>query len=43
MDISSLDYVNFKRIFERGTAEVIEEDDDLLFFFDKTSETYACL
>ena len=44
MDISSLDYVNFRRIFERGTAEVIEEDDELLFFFDTISETYmlAC-
>ena len=44
MDISSLDYVNFRRIFERGTAEVIEEDDELLFFRDSVSEAYmlAC-
>ena len=39
MDISSLDYVNFRRIFERGTAEVIEEDDELLYSFDTISET----
>jgi GNAT superfamily N-acetyltransferase len=39
-----LDYVNFRRIFERGTAEVIEEDDELLFFRDSVSEAYmlAC-
>ncbi len=44
MDISSIDYVNFQTIIKRGTAEIIEESDDLLFMRDTVSDIYmlAC-
>ena len=44
MDISSIDYISFRRVIERGTAEIIEEGKDFLFLYDTVSETYmlAC-
>ena len=44
MDISSIDYISFRRVIERGTAEIIEEGEDFLFLYDSVSETYmlAC-
>ena len=37
MDLSGIEYLGFKRIMERGTAEIIEQSDDVLFIMDKVS------
>ena len=44
MDISGIDYVGLRRVIERGTAEIIEENDDCMFLHDEVSGAYmlAC-
>lgn len=44
MDISGIDYLGFSRVIDRGSAEIIEETDDMLFLYDEVSGTYmlAC-
>lgn len=37
MDLSRIEYLSFKKIMERGTAEIIEQSDDVLFIRDKVS------
>ena len=31
MDLSGIEYLGFHRVMERGTAEIIEKSDDVLF------------
>lgn len=38
MDLSGIEYLGFHRIMDRGTAEVIEKTDDVLFLHDPVSE-----
>ena len=41
MDLSGkVDYIGFKRIIDRGTADIIEESEDLLFMQDTVSKAY---
>ncbi len=40
MDINDVNYINLKTVLQRGTAEIIEETDDVLFLYDSVSETY---
>ena len=41
MDLTGkVDYIGFKRIIDRGTADIIEETDDLLFMQDTESKAY---
>lgn len=45
MDLTGkVEYIGFKRIIDRGTADIIEETDDLLFMQDTVSKVYmlAC-
>ena len=44
MDLSGTEYVAIRRIVERGTAEIIEQSEDVLFLMDKVSGVYmiAC-
>ena len=44
MDISGIEYLPVRRVVERGTAEIIEQSEDVLFVRDKVSGVYlmAC-
>ena len=37
MDLSGIEYVAIRRIVERGTAEIIEQSEDVLFLRDTVS------
>jgi len=37
MDLSGIDYIAIRRILERGTAEIIEQNEDVLFLRDTVS------
>ena len=38
MDLNAIEYLGFRRIMDRGTAEIIEQSEDVLFLHDKVSE-----
>lgn len=38
MDLSGIEYLGFHRVMDRGTAEIIEKNDDVLFIRDALSE-----
>ncbi len=40
MDLSGVDYVGFKTVIDRGTAEIIEETGDMIFLRDTVSGAY---
>ena len=44
MDLTGIDYLGFDRVIKRGTAEILEQDDDVLLLFDTVSKAYmmAC-
>ncbi len=37
MDLSGIEYIAIRRVVERGTAEIIEQSEDVLFIRDKVS------
>lgn len=38
MDLSGIEYLGFHRVMDRGTAEIIEKSDEVLFIHDRLSE-----
>ena len=38
MDLSGIEYLGFHRIMDRGTAEIIEQSENVLFFLDTVSK-----
>ena len=38
MDLNGIEYLGFLRIMDRGTADIIEQSEDVLFFHDTVSE-----